>query len=391
MKILFYTNSIYSFGGVQRVLAVVAKALSEEHDVTILTLDDPSREDPSMYGLDDARLRVDFMGYRPLPKVEHYVCKAVSALYKKVLPKTECTSSWYAWSSFAPTYRKQLTDYINQGHYDVVVGVHVFLAMHIASIKDRISAKTVGWLHNCYEAMFEKQSPYVPRELWQFCKIQLHRLERVVVLSDTDCYLFQKKMQLSTTRIYNPLTIEPQGVCTPSAKRFLSIGRMENGHKGFDILVEAFALFTQSNSEWQLDVVGEGPEQESLQALIESNQLGDRVHLHPFTKDVGAYYRQSSVYVLSSRWEGMPLVLMEALSYGLPVVASDIQIVKELLDGKSFATICTCGDPASVARGMQRWAAMEDMAQENEAAMDYAHSFQQKQIAEKWNEMFRAL
>ncbi|MCQ2222845.1 MAG: glycosyltransferase family 4 protein [Bacteroidaceae bacterium] len=384
MKILFYTNSIYSFGGVQRVLAVVAKALAEEHDVTILTLDDPSREDKTMYGLNESSLTIAHMQYKASSRTEYCACKAVSALYKRVLPKTETTASWYARSSFAPASRRQLTNYINDGGFDVVVGVHVFLAMHIASIKDKISAKTIGWLHNSYEAMFEKEPPYVPRVLWHFCKTQLRRLDNVVVLCDSDVDQFRRKMQLKTTRIYNPLTVRAVGKADPTSRRFLSMGRMENGHKGFDILIRAFALFAQKDEDWQLDIVGEGPEQDALQALIDSNQLGDRVRLHPFTKDVGQYYRQSSVYVLASRWEGFGLVLTEAMSYGQSILASDLPVTRELLVGRPFASLFPMGDEAALADAMLRVAQRDDLEDMAEQAIDYASHFGTNAIVGEW-------
>ncbi len=385
MKILFYTNSIFSYGGVQRVLSVVAKALAEEHDVTVLTLDNPSCEDNTMYGLNESSLTIAHMQYKSSSRVEYYMCKAISALYKRVFPKTETTASWYGRSSFAPAYRRQLANFINASGFDVVVGVHVFLSMHIASIKDKISAKTIGWLHNSYEAMFEKESPYVPRVLWHFCKTQLRRLDDVVVLCDSDVAQFRQKMQLGTMRIYNPLTINVVGNADLTAKRFLSIGRMENGHKGFDILIRAFAIFSKANTDWQLDIVGEGPEQETLQALIDTNQLNKRVYLHPFTKDVGRYYRQSSVYVLASRWEGFGLVLTEAMSYGLPILASDLPVTRELLSDCSFALLFPVGDEAALAMAMRQIS--EDPARSGmaEAAIDRVTQFSERTIVEIWN------
>lgn len=68
------------------------------------------------------------------------------------------------------------------------------------------------------------------------------------------------------------------------------------------------------------------------------NGLEDRVRIEPFTNNVNSYYVQAGVYVLASRWEGMPLVLMEAMAHGLPVIASNLPIVEELL-GESRAAV----------------------------------------------------
>ena len=108
MKICFYCDSIFTFGGVQRVLAGLAKELSRRHEVTILTRDNPSDEDRSMYGLQDAALRFRYLHYPELPFYEKIPCKAYSLMYKKVLPQNARTTRLYSSSSFPYTYRRSL-------------------------------------------------------------------------------------------------------------------------------------------------------------------------------------------------------------------------------------------------------------------------------------------
>ena len=78
MKILFYADTVFGFGGVQRVLAVIAKALSEDNDVTILSTD--TDENLSMYGYNQSDIRFDYISYNGKKNLEYFTCKAISSL-----------------------------------------------------------------------------------------------------------------------------------------------------------------------------------------------------------------------------------------------------------------------------------------------------------------------
>lgn len=336
-RICFVTNTIFSIGGVQRVLAVVAKKLAEQCDVTILTLEDIPDCDRSVYELDQSDIYYIFFRFPKVSRLNDLVHKTVSGFYKKFLPKNQFTSEIYAHSSFPRCMRNSLIQTLNQGNYDVIIGVHGGLSMKLATIRKQLNArKVMGWMHNCYDAFFTNRPAYY-EGLEDHFKWQMKKLEDFIVLSHTDAQLFSENMGLSPTVIYNPLTLTPGKPCDPNAKKFLSIGRMVPLHKGFDILIEAFAIFAQSNKEWTLDIVGEGPEKGKLESLIAEHHLENRITIHQFTHHIQKYYSAASVYVLSSRWEGMPLVLAEAMSHGLPIISSDIPISKELLMNLSFA------------------------------------------------------
>ena len=157
MRILFYCDTVFSFGGVQRVLAEIAKALSGKHEVTILTTD--TCTDLSMYGYAESTVRFDSFSYSASSFIERLLCKGYSFLYKHGLPHTRLTSEWYAASFFPSSYKRTLARKINARQCDVVIGVHAFMALHLSAVKSRIRTKTVGWLHNSYEAFFEKDTP----------------------------------------------------------------------------------------------------------------------------------------------------------------------------------------------------------------------------------------
>lgn len=386
MRILFYCDTVFSFGGVQRVLAEVAKALCADHRVVILTTD--HHTDLMMYGYNESSVQFDYISYSGCPLMEHLLCKAYSFLYKNVLPHTKYTSELYSKSFFPPSYKSKLIQKINEGNYDAVIGVHAYLSLHLASISDKIHAKKIGWMHNSYEAFFEKENPYLPR-LKAFFKYQIPKLDKTIVLSHLDQQKYSREMGLETEVIYNPLTLEPAGRTDLKNRKFLSVGRFSKDHKGFDLLIKAFALFTSEDSDWTLDIVGEGPEEPYYRSLIAENRLEDRIKIHPFTKEIHTYYREATVYVLASRWEGMPLVLMEAMAYGLPVVASDIPIAKELMEGKNVALFFEKENVPQLADRLAEIAGQCNLQQMSKNAATYAQTFKINAIIQKWNNIIK--
>lgn len=387
MKICFYCDTLFSFGGVQCVLAVIARALAHQHEVVILTLDSPEQEDLTMYGLDQSTIQIRYISY-PQPHFWEYLpCKAYSLLYKKVLPQNRTTSRWYGCSSFPPSLQQRLIKELNAGCYDVVVGVHAFLSLRLATVRQRLNAKwVVGWMHNSYQAFFENTPSYLGGFKSHFTH-QMKRIDGLVVLTRTDGELYNRQLGLYPHVIYNPLTLEPQGESRPEARKFLAVGRFSARHKGFDILIEAFALFARTNSDWTLDIVGEGPEEALLRQLIAHHGLENRVQLHPFTKQIQTYYAAASAYILSSRWEGFGLVMIEAMAHGLPVIASDLPVVRELFDGKSNVLLFKNEDAADLAEKMEQMSRNTRWKEMQEESLRTAQMLHIDTIIKEWEKM----
>ena len=125
---------------------------------------------------------------------------------------------------------------VNSGNYDAVIGVHAFLSLHLSSVRKHLNVRSViAWMHNSYNALFEKENPYLPG-LKSFFANEMRRLDGIVVLSKSDERLFRKNLGLESVTIYNPLTLEPRGRASLRYKKFLAIGRFSPKHKGFDFM-----------------------------------------------------------------------------------------------------------------------------------------------------------
>ena len=384
-KLCFLVDSIFTIGGVQRVTAVIAGALAKDYDVTIVTFDPPEQKDLSLYQLAEYPIKYQFVSYPGIKPTKDKICKAYSYLYRKILPKCGLTSDLYAHSSFPEERRNALIKIFQNGKFDAVIGVHAFLSIRLATIKKELgSTKVIGWIHNSFEALLREGSPYLGTELKYHYGRQLQKLDEAVVLYQQDAEMYQKAFGFRPSAIYNPLTLKPGPQSNGQQKNFLAVGRFSPKHKGFDLLIQAFALFVQKNQEWTLDIVGDGPEKEQLAQMITENGLETRIQLHPFTNEIQAYYSSASVYVLSSRWEGMPLVLVEAMSHGLPIIASDIPICQEILG--DFGLFFKNGDIHELAQRLED-ATLLDWQKKSDEAIKIAQRFDVNEIAEQWKKL----
>ncbi|MCA9024423.1 MAG: glycosyltransferase [Planctomycetaceae bacterium] len=139
------------------------------------------------------------------------------------------------------------------------------------------------------------------------------------------------------------------------ARTIISVGRL-HPQKGFDNLIDAFAqLFNQDHvgKNLHLLIVGEGPDRGGLQVDIEEQGMTNFVHLIGRQSDTAPLLQAADLFVLSSRWEGMPNVLLEAMAAGLPCVATNVEGVSELiLDGETGLTAQP--NPPSLSKQMER-------------------------------------
>ncbi len=117
-------------------------------------------------------------------------------------------------------------------------------------------------------------------------------------------------------------SIRPEEVVGKERQVLLAVGRLEE-EKGFTKLIEAFAKLAESFPSWDLVILGEGKNRESLEAQRSSLDLEHRIHLPGRAGNMADWYQSASLFVMSSRFEGFPNSLAEAMAYGLPVVSSD--------------------------------------------------------------------
>ena len=105
-------------------------------------------------------------------------------------------------------------------------------------------------------------------------------------------------------------------------KKILVVGRLVE-QKGIDILIRAFSLIRDNLIDWHLEIIGDGKLSSELYQLARQNKILPNTSFKGYQSNISPFYHEASIFVLPSRYEGMPNVLLEAMSYGLPVIVSD--------------------------------------------------------------------
>ena len=380
------TDSIFSIGGVQRVSAVIAKELAKDDAVTIVTFDKPDSFNPEIYDLGCSNITFRFFSYPSIKNWKKILYRLYSGIYLKCHFQSEWSSDLYAKSSFPTPLRTALAKVLQEGHYDVIIGVHAPLAARLATLRSYLpNTKLIGWIHNSFEALFGKTSLYIGADRKRHYVYQFQKLDDVIVLCNHDAETYKKyDSNFHPIVIYNPLTLTPGEPSEGNTHRFLAVGRFSHRHKGFDLLIKAFHIFAQHHSDWTLDIVGEGVEKELYISLIQKYNLEDRVFIHPFTKNIQDYYSKAQVYVLSSRWEGFGLVLVEAMAHGLPIVSSDLPTSKEIMG--DFGLYFKNDDIKALADCLVE-ATHINWEKKSKEAIEIANRFGVDQIIEKWKQV----
>ncbi|MFH1738286.1 MAG: glycosyltransferase family 4 protein [bacterium] len=174
------------------------------------------------------------------------------------------------------------------------------------------------------------------------------------------------------------------------AHRIVSVGRLAE-EKRFDHLLDAFAGISSSFPDWQLTILGEGPLRGVLEQEVQDLQVGDRVQMPGICNQLQDVLRAADLFVLSSRFEGFPNALAEALAHGVPGISYDScpgprEIIRHNLDG----ILVPDGDVDELGRSMATLMANEKLrAQYGTRARDIAGRFAIDDIVDRWEQLIR--
>jgi len=153
--------------------------------------------------------------------------------------------------------------------------------------------------------------------IWKVARYIIYRLSNIIVVQTKFAQEFFKGYKTRTEIIINPVKkIDlSRDIKEPI---ILAAGRLTY-QKGFDLLIKAFAGV--SSKEWQLIILGDGPERNNLHKLITDLDLINRVQMPGLVKNIDTFFSRASIFVLSSRFEGFPNILCEAMAAGLPCIS----------------------------------------------------------------------
>jgi glycosyltransferase involved in cell wall biosynthesis len=189
-----------------------------------------------------------------------------------------------------------------------------------------------------------------------------------------------------------PPLLMPQSIISPSRKLLLAIGRLSY-QKGFDLLIEAFVRISADHSDWHLAILGEGHLRGALYEKIKDVELEEHITLVGRVGNAGDWYQAADLYVMSSRFEGFPNALSEALSYGVPAVSFDCDtgpsvLIRHQVDG----LLVPNGDVGALASSLDQLMSNPSLRKAFSAkAIEARERFSMERITRMWESLFMEL
>lgn len=342
-------------GGAERVMThLCAGLLARGHEITLLTLTD---DVPDFYPVPEGVTRVRAQvnrpgdaGWRGRLRRMWRLCRAVHRTKPDVvidfMTLSVCIACW-------------------------LLRVPFIFAEHLDISKVHLSKRWLKWRN-----------------------FILKRAHAVVVLSERDkAYIERHYPTWRTAVIYNP-AFRAKGSAKEDKPHFLdgrynvlAVGRLTR-QKGFDRLLEAWNLIRDEFPDWRLSVVGAGEEEAELKSLADTLDVLGSVNFVPPVKNMAAVYAHADLYAMSSRFEGFPMVLLEAMSAGLPAVSfvcngPDV-IIRDGVDG----FLVPQGDTDRLAKRLSELMRDETKRREmGEKAKEVSHRFTQESFLDAYERL----
>lgn len=215
----------------------------------------------------------------------------------------------------------------------------------------------------------------------------------VVVLSD-GAFIDWEHLPNKVVKISNPSSIPLKAEINLdiSNKRVISIGNL-TAVKGYDLLINAWVLIKPNFPDWNLDIFGAGELENELNALINSFSLGDVVRLVGVTRNVEYELENSAFYVMSSRSEGLPMVLIESITCGLPIVAFDCETgPREIINNNDCGILVENGNIERLVEAIENMILDKDLRLKmSKNALVKSKDYELNHIMEEWIHIFQEI
>lgn len=382
MRIVYCIPHLYNSGGMERVLTQKVNWLAAHTDyqITIITTELTPVGQSDVYFELDERVRVEAFGID------------FNADYPKPL-----LSKYIGHARRMRAYKRALVNYIRANEIDLCISLggkevafistlpcRTMVEFHFA--KDHrqqlLDANHTGWFWHLLGCI----------RTWQLVR-DVRSVEQIIVLTESDKQDWQQAGCANVKCIPNPCALNSRKskVESRKTKTVLAVGRLHE-QKGFDMLLEAWNNVQRDNvqctKDWTLRIVGEGPQRAALEQQIKDLHLSNVV-LAGRVENVVEEYNEASLFVLSSRYEGFSLVLLEAMWCGAPCVSFDCPHGPAELLGDDRGWLVPAMDVEKLSQQIiYAMTHMEEAKARAERAQEYAYEkYSEANIMPHWIEL----
>lgn len=376
MKIIYCTHSTYNPGGMERVLYNKVKYFSEQMhwDVTVVTTDQHNR-----------------LPFYPFPESVRMIDLGINYSEDNV---KRAFGKIYGYLKKRKKHRRLLEELLMQEKADIVVSLYPSESSFIPYIKD--GSRKVLEIHYCkfFRLQYGRKGLLGAIDKWRTWQDEriVRRFDKFVVLTNEDRGYWGNLPNIEV--IPNAAMFVADRYSDVSVKRVIAVGRLDY-QKGFDRLIQAWEIVNKSGKydDWRLDIFGQGDWKDMLQGMIDKKGLNGSAFINKPTKNIGEEYADSSMLVMSSNYEGFPMVMIEAMACGLPVVAFDFKCgPKDIIRNEENGLIIHNGDIKALADGIMKL--MEDTENRKRMSLNarkIVDTYSEKAVMEKWIGLFNNL
>lgn len=376
MKIIYCTHSTYNPGGMERVLLNKVTYLSQlpGWEVSVVTTDQHQR--PPFYPFPE-KVRMTDLGINYSEDNDKGTWKKIVGYLRK-----------------RKEHKRKLTALLERERPDIVVSLYPSESSFIPEIKD--GSKKVLELHfNKYFRLQYGRSGIIGWiDRWRTRQDEwiVRRFDKFVVLTNEDRGYWGNLPNIEV--IPNAAMHVSDRYSDVENKRVIAVGRLDY-QKGFDRLIQAWQRVQSMGrfKDWTLDIFGQGEWQEMLQQMINKAGLQSAARINRPTKQIGEEYVKSDLLVMSSNYEGFPMVMIEAMACGLPVVSFDFKCgPKDIIRQGENGLLVHDGDVDGLADAMMEVMADDDyrkMLSENAKAV--VDTYSEQAVMARWLRLFEEL
>ena len=378
MKIVYCTDSVCHAGGIQRITVAKANALADiEGNEVWIVVTDNKRPKPVLPISGKVHLvDLDVNYFEDDWKSRLHVLKGIFVKRRE--------------------HKRKLQQFLNTISPDIVISTGTSEKNFIPRMKVASHPSFVREIHctSNYRQLaangwFEKLSA------WAGDIIDYHyyirEYDKIVVLTDEDKQLHWKKND-KVEVIPNPLTTEHNKRSTLKNKTVITAGRL-TAPKNFASLISTWKIVNKHHPDWKLEIWGEGNLRNELRQQIENLQLKDSANLMGYTDDIISKFAEASIFVCTSQFEGFGLVIVEAMSCGLPVVSYSCPCgPKDIITDGTDGFLVSIGDEQKMAERINYLIEhLDSRLKMGQAALDKSKQYSTDVITSKWMELFDSI
>ncbi|PKV50975.1 glycosyltransferase involved in cell wall biosynthesis [Aquimarina sp. MAR_2010_214] len=376
MKIAYCIGSLAKPGGTERVLASKVNYMVDKlgYDVHILIIDQHR-----------APLCYDFS-----PNIHIHDMNTSSLQKGKTIPGL---TYWMNVFRIRKLYDQKFKEIkpdvilaVERGYHDYVIP---YISPGIPKVREFHFSKGAVRLRAKLMKSFKTRIRY--KILYAMLYKQFKKYNRLVLLTQGD--QDAENYGNNTIVVENMIEAYPKTSSLLNEKKVISIGSMNDDRKGFDKQIKIWKTIVKSFPDWTLDIYGDGIRFSHYKKMIEEEQLQNKVILHGRSNEIPQKLKESSIFIMTSEAEGLPMVLIEAMSSGLPCVSYDCptgpsDIIKDGEDGY----LIKLNDESSFKEKLQELMANEKLRKEmGTKARKNAKRYLPENIMPKWEKLFQEL